>query len=133
MTDSQIPALAGKKTTALDELRAFMRERQAAHTGVKDFETFEGCDADYPCVWNGQKGATTCGGEHVVGLPEVYYCPLLGGTENNVKNCVQHACACNLNELCCNSGDVCVVAASGRSAVVIENLTIGHSRVLVPA
>jgi hypothetical protein len=37
------------------------------------------CDADYPCVRNGQKGATTCGGEHVVGPPEV-----------------------------CNSGDVCV-------------------------
>lgn len=41
MTDSQIPALVGKKTTALDELRAFMSERQAARTGVKDFETFE--------------------------------------------------------------------------------------------
>ena len=41
MTDSQIPALVGKQTTALDELRAFMRERQAARTGDKDFETFE--------------------------------------------------------------------------------------------
>lgn len=41
MTDSQVLARPGKQTTALDELRLFMRERQAAKAAVTDFESFE--------------------------------------------------------------------------------------------
>ena len=41
MTDSQVLASHGKQTTALDELRAFTRERQAARAAVTDFEDFE--------------------------------------------------------------------------------------------
>lgn len=41
MTDSQVLGSSGKKTTALDELRVFMRERQAAKAAVTDFESFE--------------------------------------------------------------------------------------------
>ena len=41
MTDSQVLGSSGKKTTALDELRVFMRERQAVKAAVTDFESFE--------------------------------------------------------------------------------------------
>jgi hypothetical protein len=42
MTDSQVLALTGKRTTtALEELRAFMRERESSKAAVTDFEAFE--------------------------------------------------------------------------------------------
>ncbi len=41
MTDSQVLAPVSKKTTALDELKAFISERRTARTGVSDFESFE--------------------------------------------------------------------------------------------
>jgi len=41
MTDSQILASAGNRTTALDELRAFIRDRETSKSAVADFETFE--------------------------------------------------------------------------------------------
>jgi len=42
MTDSQVLAPTGKQTTtAFEELRAFMRERQGNRAAVTDFETFE--------------------------------------------------------------------------------------------
>lgn len=41
MTDSQVLAPAGKQTTALDELKAFMAERRTARAAVTDFESFE--------------------------------------------------------------------------------------------
>jgi hypothetical protein len=41
MTDSQVLATSGKKTTALDELKAFMAERRTDKAAVSDFEAFE--------------------------------------------------------------------------------------------
>jgi hypothetical protein len=41
MTDSQVLTISGKQTTALDELMAFMRERQKNKVIATDFEAFE--------------------------------------------------------------------------------------------
>ena len=77
-----------------------------------DDSTLNTCNASYPCAWNGATG-TTCGGESVtVGTTTTNYCPLIGDKAHGA--CMPHKYGCNLNSLCCDSGDTCVDDGSGK-------------------